>query len=160
MAYKVNTTIQKGETGYMSFAQIPEDIVDQIVSKGNRRVICKVNEDFEFHCAIQKMKGDIFYIGMSKSTLKKGNLHLGQALTLLLRSDTTKYQSAMPEELEEVLKSDFEGNEKFQQLTPGKQRSIIYLVSSVKSTDKKIERALKVIENLKIGITNPREFLK
>jgi uncharacterized protein YdeI (YjbR/CyaY-like superfamily) len=66
----------------------------------------------------------------------------------------------MPEELKEVLDTDDEANKIFHTLTAGNQRGLIYLLSLVKSSDKKIERALKIAERIKLGITSPRLILK
>ena len=74
--------------------------------------------------------------------------------------DNTDYQFAIPQELEEVLNTDDEANQIFNSLTEGNQRGLMYLVSQVKSVDKRIERALKISERLKNGITSPRLILK
>lgn len=66
----------------------------------------------------------------------------------------------MPEEFKEVLNSDQEADEIFHSLTEGNQRGLIYLVSQVKSSDKKIERALKIVARIKNGVTTPRVILK
>jgi uncharacterized protein YdeI (YjbR/CyaY-like superfamily) len=51
--------------------------------------------------------------------------------------------------LQEILKSDSEARKRFDLLTPGKQRNIIRFVASVKSPEKRAERAELLIENLK-----------
>lgn len=154
----MKTTIFK--SGGTCYIQLPEDLAKRFISTGNKRVICNIDERFEFHCAILRSQAIGYYIMMGKKNLKKGNLSEGQKIEVSLLPDTTKYQAEIPEELEEVLKSDFEGSEIFHQLTPGKQRSIIYIVTAVKSTDKRIERALKILENIKMGITSNRNLLK
>jgi uncharacterized protein YdeI (YjbR/CyaY-like superfamily) len=58
------------------------------------------------------------------------------------------------------LDTDDEANKIFHALTAGNQRGLIYLLSLVKSSDKKIERALKIAERIKQGITSPRLILK
>ena len=55
----------------------------------------------------------------------------------------------MPEELEEVLKQDPEGKARFNLLSPGKQRNIIYYTSKIKSQNLRVERAWLYINNLK-----------
>jgi len=62
----------------------------------------------------------------------------------------------MPEELKEILETDPEASEIFHSLTSGNQRGLLYLVAQVKTSDKKIERALKIADRIKIGITSPR----
>lgn len=55
----------------------------------------------------------------------------------------------MPEELEELLHQDEEGNRLFHALTPGKQRTLLYYIGSPKTADTRIYRAVAVVEHLK-----------
>jgi uncharacterized protein YdeI (YjbR/CyaY-like superfamily) len=66
----------------------------------------------------------------------------------------------MPEELSEVLCQDPDADAVFQNLTDGNKRGIIYLVTLLKTSDKRIERALIIAEKLKLGVTSPRLILK
>ena len=65
----------------------------------------------------------------------------------------------MPEELSAVLSLDTAAAQKFKSLTPGNQRGLIYLVTQVKTSDKRIERALTIADRLKHGITSPKTIL-
>ena len=66
----------------------------------------------------------------------------------------------MPEELSGVLSLDTAPADKFQSLTPGTQRGLIYLVTQVTSSDKRIEGALTIADRLKHGITSPKTLFK
>jgi uncharacterized protein YdeI (YjbR/CyaY-like superfamily) len=55
----------------------------------------------------------------------------------------------MPEELEELLLQDPEGDMYFHELTPGKQRNLIYMVSKPKGVDTRIKKALVIVQHLK-----------
>jgi len=55
----------------------------------------------------------------------------------------------VPEELEELLRQDPEGERRFEMLTPGRQRYIIHYVNQVKSSQLRINRAMLLIGNLK-----------
>ena len=55
----------------------------------------------------------------------------------------------VPEEFELVIFGDEEAAYYFESLTPGKQRSLIYLVGKIKSSDIKINRAMAIAEHLK-----------
>jgi uncharacterized protein YdeI (YjbR/CyaY-like superfamily) len=66
-----------------------------------------------------------------------------------LEKDKSEYGLPFPEELKELLKQDPVGNKYFLQLTPGKQRNIIYYVNQVKNMDLRIQRAMGFIEHLK-----------
>ncbi len=70
-------------------------------------------------------------------------------IDVVLEPDTSTFGMEVPEELEELLKQDPEGEARFLKLSPGKQRNIIYFVSGVKSSQLRIDRALKLINNLK-----------
>ena len=94
------------------------------------------------------------------ATCRKLKVKEGSKLTATFRADDTEYQFAMPEELSEVLRTDAEASSIFHALSAGNQRSLIYLVMQVKSVDKRIERALKIADRLKYGITSPRVILK
>lgn len=56
----------------------------------------------------------------------------------------------MPEELEALLEQDELGKIRFDKLTKGKQRNMIYYVSQPKSEQVRIDRAITLIEKLKI----------
>jgi uncharacterized protein YdeI (YjbR/CyaY-like superfamily) len=66
----------------------------------------------------------------------------------------------MSEELEAVLLSDHEAYTIFEDLTPGRQRSIIYAISRYKSSQLRVDKAIILTENLKRGITDPKFWLK
>ena len=55
----------------------------------------------------------------------------------------------MPDELCEMLAQEDNADLYFHKLTPGKQRTLIYLVFNLKSTDARIIKALVIIEHLK-----------
>ncbi len=63
--------------------------------------------------------------------------------------DESSYGLPISEEFEEVLRQDDEASEIFHQLTPGKQRTLIYYADNVKSSQIKLRRGLVVAEHLK-----------
>ena len=48
-----------------------------------------------------------------------------------------------------LLEQDEEGSKYFHQLTPGKKRSLIYLVGSVKNIDSQLNKGLAILDHLK-----------
>ncbi|HIP32236.1 MAG TPA: hypothetical protein EYG86_05705, partial [Crocinitomicaceae bacterium] len=60
-----------------------------------------------------------------------------------------KYGFDVPEEFEELLRQDDIARERFESLSMGKRRSIIYLILQVKSSQKRIEKSIFLLENLK-----------
>jgi uncharacterized protein YdeI (YjbR/CyaY-like superfamily) len=126
----------------------------------NKRVICRVNDLLEFHCAVMPKKEGGHFINIGLTICKKLKIKEGSAINAVFKADKTEYQFDMPAELKEVLDTDGEADTIFHSLTKGNQRGLIYLVMQVKSSDKKIERALKIAAKIKSGITSPKIILK
>jgi uncharacterized protein YdeI (YjbR/CyaY-like superfamily) len=81
--------------------------------------------------------------------LKELGLTIGDWVEVSLNPDNSKYGMPVPEELEELLHQDPEGERRFEMLTPGRQRYIIHYINQVKSSQLRIDRALLLIGNLK-----------
>ena len=79
----------------------------------------------------------------------KLGLKLGMQVQASLRKDDSEYGLPMPEELAELLQQDEDGNALFHALTPGKQRTLLYIVGSPKTSDTRLRRAIVVVEHLK-----------
>ena len=77
-----------------------------------------------------------------------------------LKEDESQFQFEEAEEWNEVLATDPIAKDIFDQLTPGNQRSILYLITRVKSSEKRIERSLHIAEQLKRGIHSAAKLMK
>jgi len=130
----------------------------EILEKIGKRVLCTVNDKVSIHCAILRSEKLGYYIMVGKATKKKIMAEADDALKLKIEKDSSTYQAEIPEELAAVLETDEEATMLFDKLTAGKKRSIIYFISRVKKSDTRITKALKVIECLKMGITDLREM--
>lgn len=152
-------SVEKSPAGYYYF--VPDQLlVEKLTRNNNRRVVCVIQGEVTLLCAIQKTSEGLACIKLSHKTCKALGLREKSKISAELSVDTSDYQFAMVEELQEVLKTDPEASDIFHNFTPGKQRSLIYLVSAVKSSEKRIERALKIADRIKRGITAPNLILK
>ena len=142
------------------FLPIPSALEKKLTADGNKRVVCTFRDGQEIHVALQKSKEAGTYIYLGNSTMKKIKLKEGDKLDVDIRVDDSPYQFQMPEEFEEVLKTDPEAHKIFHSLTPGNQRSIIHVVAQAKNSDTRVTRALKIAERLKQGVTNAMKILK
>lgn len=156
---RIEYKLEKFSSG-MHYIRVDNNIVDRFKNIGAKRAICKLNDQIEFHCAFMPKKEGGHYVNIGAIICKKLQIKEGSTVTAIFTDDSTEYQFEMPEELSEVLNLDTDANHIFQNLTGGNQRGLIYLVTQVKSSDKRIERALKIAERLKKGITSPRTILK
>ncbi len=128
---------------------VPAEAVKKFVDGENRRVICTLNGREKYHCALMPGGENGWFINVNKQIREKLNLQLGDAVDVFLRKDRSEYGLPMPEELEEMLYQDEEGSYFFHALTKGKQRSLIYWCSNVKSSHIKLRRALVLMNHLK-----------
>jgi hypothetical protein len=150
--------IEKFSNG-MHYVMVDENIVKSFIIKGSKRAICSIDSE-NFHCAFMPKKEGGYFINLGSVICKKLNLKEGDSLTLSFAEDNSELQFEMPEEFSEVLYQDPDTDAIFQALTDGNKRGLIYVIALVKSSEKRIERALKVAEKLKMGITSPRLVLK
>lgn len=152
-------TIEKFSNG-MHYITIDRELAESFIKEGHKRVLCRVNNEVVFHGAIMPKKDKSYFINIGLTICKKLKVVEGATVQVELVIDHSKYQFEMPEEFEEVLQSDDEANLIFQSLTDGNKRALIYLVTQVKSSDKRIDRALKIAQKIKYGITSARIILK
>lgn len=132
---------------------VPKDIVETVGGVGTR-LLCSINGNEQFHCGLVSKGGGTAYIIVNKKNQKKWGLSLDSEVTAVIELDHSKYGMKISEELEALLDQDKEGFELFENLTAGQQRYIIHYVNQVKSSQKKIDRAILLINNLK---TMPKE---
>lgn len=157
MKLKTKLSISLHSYGYFP---IPEKDALKILKQFGKRVICIVDQKTTFHCAIQRNNTIGYFIQASKPIQKKTKLDFEDKCTLQIKKDNSEYQMAICEEMVEVLDTDPEGKALFQQLTDGKKRGLIHYVNTAKQMDTRINRALKIMQNLKLGFTKPQDLVR
>jgi Bacteriocin-protection, YdeI or OmpD-Associated/Domain of unknown function (DUF1905) len=153
-------SIQKMTGGYMHCIALDEKIAKRLTAGNNKRVVCIINKTITLHAAIMRTKEGMHYIMIASKYLKQLKIKTGSTVDAVIKKDESELQFHIPEEFTEVFATDPEAEEIFNQLTDGNKRGLIALVNMVKSGDKKIERALKIAERLKQGITAPQKMMK
>lgn len=129
---------------------VPQIVADTLIAQTEaRRVVCLLNEKMEYQCALLPRGDGSFLITVNKKIQTQLGLKIGSKVSVRLRRDESEYGLPMPEELAELLAQDEEGNLVFHSLTPGKIRTLLYIVGQPKSSDVRLQRALAVVEHLK-----------
>ncbi len=128
---------------------VPDIIAQVFVSNDVRRVVCTLNEKITYQCALLPKGDGSFLITVNKKTRDTLGLKAGSPVQVSLRKDESEYGLPMPEEMAEVLAQDADGDRLFHALTPGKIRTLLYIVGQVKDPDKRIGRAFAIVEHLK-----------
>ena len=106
------------------------------------RVVCTLNDQVAFQCAITSKGNGAYFIRVNKPNRERLNLKLGDEVQVELKKDESKYGLPLPEEMDALLDQDPEFNEFFHALTPGKQRNLLYIVGLPKTSQTRINKAI------------------
>lgn len=128
---------------------VPAEFAQPFLDGNDRRVVCTLNGTESFQCALMPKGDGRFFININKKLRDKLQLHEGKQVSVKLEKDTSEYGLPMPEEFAELLAQDETGHRLFHALTPGKQRNLLYIVGSPKTSDTRLKRAVVVTEHLK-----------
>ena len=130
---------------------VPDLVSKALIDGEDRRVVCTLNERSNYQCAMLPRGDGTFVITVNKKIRDQLKLKTGSQVQVLLVKDHSEYGLPMPEEFAEVLAQDADGNRLFHALSPGKLRTLLYIAGNVKSSDKRISRALAILEHLKMN---------
>ncbi|MCZ4407686.1 YdeI/OmpD-associated family protein [Cryomorphaceae bacterium 1068] len=128
---------------------VENSVADQLIEGKDRRIICSIEGIRPFHCALLPDGNGSWYILLNNKRKNELGIRDGEEISVVLEKDRSEYGMEMPIELREVLDQDEHADTLFHKLTPGRMRNIIHAVSSVKSSEIKIRRALVYAEHLK-----------
>lgn len=145
--------------GPMQVADIPAEVVAEWLPAYGKRCLYQLDNGKPYHGGFVHNGRGGYFIIVSKQARAVVKAKPGSTVRMTIMPDTSEFGCDMPDEFAEVLATDPEADDAFRALTPGRQRTLIYIVAGVKSADKRIERALRVAEALKIGQTDPRKIL-
>ncbi len=157
-AFDFDTRIGKIDYLNTYYLFIPAELVTEIGGIAGKRFVCLVNNKVSYQSGLVALGEGEAYICISTKRMKEAGCAEGDVVNLKLTPDTSEFGFEVPEELQEVFNQDPEGEERFRKLTPGKQRYIIYYVSGVKNPQKRVDRALLLIGNLKKLPIGKEEF--
>lgn len=139
--------------------RIPDEVVNPWLVAGVKRVVFEVAGK-RYHRAIYTMGEEGSFLYLSKPMAKETRLGIGDEVEVKVKPDDSEWGVEVPEEFAAVLESDPEGDARFRKLTDGAKRTILFAILKVKNSDVRIERSLKVMDRLKMGIKRPPELLK
>lgn len=141
---------------------VPTQEAQPFLDKGHSRVALKAffkGKEISFHGKLHKRNEEVL-ISFGKRYQKELGVTTSDFFELQISEDTTEYGVEMPEEFSAVLETDEKAFELFKKLTDGKKRSLIYYILRFKNTQTRVDKALLICENLKIGITDLKQLIK
>ncbi len=155
--FKFSTTLSNAKGNFISTViYLPKEIVNML-PKGRIRTKGTMNGAV-FALAPQYKKDGSRFFTVSSSLRKAAKINAGDKVEVIFRL-VDKDEIEMPEELEAVLSQDDKAKSTWNELTSGRQRDVIFYVTSVKNTDSRISRALQSIEKVKAGLLSPRKSI-
>lgn len=145
--YEFETEISTHDVGSERYVYtviwVPETTIKMLGNAlpSRPRVVGEVDQ-MPITSALQPVGGR-FYILLSKAKLKRLGKKLGDRVRVAFRLDATD-RVDLPQALSNALQNDTEMRELWEEQTPGKQRSLAYLVSSAKTAATQEKRLEKV----------------
>ena len=127
---------------------VPEHIASSFIQK-NARIRCSINGNASFQAALIPKGDGNYYIILNQKRRKEWKIVVDQEIHIEISKDNSKYGLPVPEVFQELLYQDPEGNELFHKLSPGKQRSLLYMIGKPKSEQKQLEKAVVILNYLK-----------
>jgi hypothetical protein len=136
--------LEKRKGGYF-YLTIPAEVANNFENKRHTRLICTINEVFAFQCGLNHLGDGNFFIIIGSQKMKEIGQKMGNKVHFEIKEDPNPLGVDMPEVLEAVLEQDEELKSIFENLSLGKQRSVIFSIQKIKNIDKQIEGVRKYI---------------
>jgi hypothetical protein len=146
----LSTTLQRFDSPLWGYHfPIASSIANKFIEGKDRRIICDINGMHKMQCALMPWK-EGYFILINKDLVTKLKLAIDEKVQLTIEKDHSEFGHEVPFSFQALLEQDDEGKQYFYQLTKGKQRSLIYLVSKVKNIDSQINKGLAILDHLKM----------
>jgi hypothetical protein len=132
-----------------SHLRVPQSVAKALVRDGSRRVLRTLNGSEAHQCALLPYGEGGFVLSVNKSWCTKLQLEIGSRVRVSLQRDESEYGLPMPAELKELFRQEKEGSRLFHSLTPGRQRTLLYIIGSARDPGARAWRASIVIRHLR-----------
>lgn len=129
---------------------VPDAIAEQMMDESHRRVLIWIKDSGPYHMALMKAK-ECWYVLVNQDLRKKLDLNEEKPFSVKIERDLSEFGHEVPDEFQVLLDQDEAGNEYFRALTPGKQRSLIFIVTTVKNSESRMRKSLAIIHHLKLA---------
>ena len=127
---------------------VPKDIVKDFHAEQIQRIICRFDDKMDIHSALLSSGDGRHFIMINKDVRKQLSWDLDEVKNVTITPDTSTYGIYTAPEFLEVLEQFELGSTFFHQLTPGKQRSLIHMASSPKTSATRIKKSIVILEYL------------
>ncbi len=134
------TTLQDFDTKlWRHHFPVPTEIANQFINGNNRREICIINQQIRLQCALIPYT-DGYFILINKPLVERHQLKVGMEVNISIEKDSSEHGHEVPESFSMLLDQDEAGKKYFDQLTPGKKRSLIFFCGKSQKHRQPIEQ--------------------
>ncbi|GAB2490423.1 YdeI/OmpD-associated family protein [Algoriphagus taiwanensis] len=131
--------LEKRKGGYF-YLTLDAETVNQWEKKKATRLICVLEKKITFRCGLNHLGDGNFFIILATRHLEELGKELGENIHFEVYPDPDPLGVEIPEVLEALLAQDEVAKSKFDSLTDGKKRSLIYSIAKIKNIDQQIEK--------------------
>ncbi|MDX1684535.1 MAG: YdeI/OmpD-associated family protein [Saprospiraceae bacterium] len=143
------STLQKMDSAVWGlYFDIPDTVSKVFLEKNVKRFVYSFDNGKKIHRAMLSRGDGQYFLYVNKSLMKELGYSLGTEVEITMEEDQSEYGMPLPEELEEAFGLFPEGHEHFEALTPGKQRTLIYMVDKPKRVETRVKKAVQILEYL------------
>lgn len=149
------------------YIYVTSDILNQFFEESDehklkQRFHITINYEVRWQEGTTSLGNNLAHIPLSKARMKIIDVQVNDHVSVSLEKDRSDYGFDVPEQFEAVLAKDPNGEKRFLSMSKGKRKAIIYMIIQIKSSEKRIDKSLFFIENLKrapIGKETMRHLL-
>lgn len=129
---------------------VPDQLVSELMDESHRRVLVWLDQTGPYHMALFKAK-TCWYILINQQLRYRLEIEEGNQVNIKIERDHSEFGHEVPEEFQVMLDQDEEASTIFRALTPGKQRSLVYLVTKVKNPESRMKKSLAIMHHLRLS---------
>ncbi len=143
------TVVKSANRLWGAHVRVPAPLLRRLTAGNSRRVVRTLNGSAPHQCALLPVGGGAAVVAINRTWMKRLGVSPGDRIAVTLRPDTSTYGLPVPAELRELFRQDPEGRALFHALTPGRQRTLLYLAGRERSSARRAWRSAIVISHLK-----------
>lgn len=131
--------------GYF-YLVVPAEVVEQFPRKRKTRLICTVDDSLTYRCGLNHLGDGNFFLILSGKRVEKLKKELGEELRFSIHEDPDPLGVPVPEVLQVLIAQDELARQRYEALTDGKKRSLIFSIQKIKDLDLQVSKTLAFLE--------------
>ena len=146
--------------GGSHYVIVPSDIAAEILQGAKRGRALVTLDGTTWHAGVNPIHRGQHYVQVGRNYFEPHGYKKGDVISVQIERDESTYGMQPCAEYLAVSAEDPEGTRLFQQLTPGTQRSILHRIGNGNNADRRVERALKIFDQLHLGQRDRQTLIK